>query len=354
MRKLLRRLVDFALGLIPLPLYRRLFPRPAVGIFYHSVSDERLPHQVHTYPSESVARFEAALRYIHRHFNPVTYQQLEDHYERGAPLPPRAFHLSFDDGFAECFSVVRPLLLKYEIPCTFFVTTDWLDDARMFYRHKQSLAVEHYQQLAPPEQAAALAAINLEFGLDLRDGDGFADWAGTLTRAEDEHITCAAQLIGLDLDAYRASRDLYLTREQVKQMHAEGFTIGAHTRSHWKLAELSSAEQRAAEVLESAQAVAALTGEARVPFAFPYSGNGVERAELAALRQAHPQLGLIFDTQKLQPDASFIVQRIWAEQVTFREAGRTTNVPALLCDAYIQEAWRALRRFWTVGAGTRD
>lgn len=354
MRKLLRRFVDFVLGLIPLALYRRLFPRPAVGIFYHSVTDDRLPHQVHTYPSEPVARFEAALRYIKQDFNPVNYQQLEDHYERGALLPPRALHLSFDDGFAECYEVVRPLLLKHGIPCTFFVVTDWLDDHQMFYRHKQSLAVEHILGLDAAMQAEALAAINREFELDLLNAGAFATWAGAQTRAEDEQISRAAHILSLDLDAYLNSRQLYLSTQQLRQMHAEGFTIGAHTRSHWKLAALETAEQRADEVLESARAVAALTGQQRVPFAFPYSGTGVERAELAALRENNPLLGLIFDTQKLQPDAPFIVQRIWAEQSAYRSAGRRTNLPVLLHDAYRQEAWRAIHRFWEVGVGTRD
>jgi peptidoglycan/xylan/chitin deacetylase (PgdA/CDA1 family) len=350
----IRRSIRALLRLVPWGLYRPMFPKPLVGLFYHSVSDERLPHQVHTYPSEPVARFSTALHYIQKHFNFVSYQQVEDFCLHGGTLPPRALHLSFDDGFAECFDVVRPILLEHGIPATFFVVADWLDDRTMFYRHKQSLCVEQMNQLPPSERAAALAAINREFGVSLADAGSFADWAGELPRSEDRTITRVADLIGLDLDAYLAGRQLYLTSDQLIQMHSEGFTIGAHTRTHWKLADLDDAEQREAEVLDSARAVAALTGQARVPLAFPYTGKGIARSELAGLRQRHPVLGLFFDTQKIRGDVPFVVQRIWAEQARYRQFGWQSNLPALLRDAYAAEAWRLISRFFTAGGRNQD
>ena len=46
---------------------------------------------------------------IKKHVNLVDDAQVKAHRLHGARLPKRALHLSFDDGFAECYSVARPL-----------------------------------------------------------------------------------------------------------------------------------------------------------------------------------------------------------------------------------------------------
>ncbi|NJN43533.1 MAG: polysaccharide deacetylase family protein [Anaerolineae bacterium] len=88
-------------------------------------------------------------------------------------------------------------------------------------------------------------------------------------------------------------------------MQEDGFVFGAHTRSHPKLNTLSQTEQ-AAEIIESCKIICEITGNDQVPFAFPFSGNGVDRDFLAGLRAQHPHIGPIFDTQKLRRDRPFI------------------------------------------------
>ncbi|UYN91527.1 MAG: polysaccharide deacetylase family protein [Anaerolineales bacterium] len=349
MRQLAGKAVRGVGRALPLGAYQALIRRDVVGLFYHSVSDAPLPHVQHLYAPEPVARFEAALQYIKRHHHPVTDGEIEAHRVEGKPLPRRAMHLSFDDGFSECYSVVRPLLLKHSIPCTFYVTTGWLDNASMFYRNKTSLCIEQMRTLERDAAKMVLTSLNNALGLSLSDAASFERWIKTQQAAEEGVIDMTAKMLGVDVKAYLQERSPYLTREQVRALHADGFTIGAHTVRHAKLATLSDAEIES-EIVTSAREVQAITGQERVTLSFPYSGNGLSRKLLADIRQRHPWLGLFYDTQDLQRDVPFIVQRIWAEKAAFREAGQATNVPALLRDAYEQELYDVARR----GPGTRD
>ncbi|UYN89764.1 MAG: polysaccharide deacetylase family protein [Anaerolineales bacterium] len=349
MRRLAGKLLRGVGRALPLGAYQALFPRDVVGVFYHSVSDEVLPHVQHLYAPEPVARFEAALEYIKRHYILVSDAQIEAHRLHGEPLPRRAMHLSFDDGFSECYSVVRPLLLKHRIPCTFYVTTSWLDNASMFYRNKTSLCIEQMRTLERDAAKMVLTSLNNALGLSLSDAASFERWIKTQQAAEEGVIDMTAKMLGVDVKAYLQERTPYLTRQQVRALHADGFTIGAHTVRHAKLATLSDAEIES-EIVTSAREVQAITGQERVTLSFPYSGNGLSRKLLADIRQRHPWLGLFYDTQDLQSDVPFIVQRIWAEKAAFRHAGQTTNMPALLRDAYEQELYDMARR----GPGTRD
>lgn len=349
MRQLAGKFVRGVGRALPLGLYRSLFRRDVVGVFYHSVSDDYLPHVQHLYAPEPVARFEAALQYIQRHYHTVSDAEIEAHRIDDKPLPRRALHLSFDDGFSECYSVVRPLLLKYSIPCTFYITTSWLDNASMFYRNKTSLCIEQMRTLERDAAKMVLTSLNNALGLSLSDAASFERWIKTQQAAEEGVIDMTAKMLGVDVKAYLRERTPYLTREQVRQLHADGFTIGAHTVRHAKLATLSDAEIER-EIVESAREVQAITRQARVTLSFPYSGNGLRRALLADIRQRHPWLGLFYDTQDLQRDVPFIVQRIWAEKAALRTVGQRTNLPALLHDAYQAELLDAARR----GPGTRD
>ncbi|NJN43532.1 MAG: polysaccharide deacetylase family protein [Anaerolineae bacterium] len=133
---------------IPLYAYRRLLPRNPIGFFYHSVSDNHLPHIKHLYPYKSTADFEKDILYLKSNFNILGYPLLEElskaqsQRARIPTLPSKSAFLSFDDGFAECFTVVRPILLKHSIPCIFFLSTNWIGNKEMFYRGKISLAID--------------------------------------------------------------------------------------------------------------------------------------------------------------------------------------------------------------------
>jgi peptidoglycan/xylan/chitin deacetylase (PgdA/CDA1 family) len=347
-----RRLAKGIRRSIPLGLYPYLIRRDMVGLFYHAVSDERLAHIQHLYPPEPVERFEAALRYIKKHFHPVADAELYAHRMDGRRLPARAVHLSFDDGFAECFTVARPLLLKYGIPCTFFTTSDWVDNQRMFYRNKVSLCLERLAEL--PHDAARMVFTSLNNALDIKlvDGKDFERWIMALQAKDEPVIDMAAKMLGLDIKEYLSRRQPYLTSQQIVDLHSDGFTIGAHTRAHTKLALLDQTQVEA-EIVESARFVRQLTGAERVPFSFPYSATGTDRGLLAAIRERHPFLGLFYDTMDLRPDLPFIVNRIWAEKSAYRRAGAETNLPALLHAAYRAEAYDAMRR-WRGGAGEEE
>ncbi len=338
---------------MPLAIYPYLIRRDVIGLFYHSVSDQPLPHIQHLYPPELVARFEAALRYIKRRHRLVTDAELEAHRLHGKPLPGRALHLSFDDGFAECFTVARPLLLKHKIPCTFFITSGWVDNQRMFYRNKASLCIEQMRSLEHDAAKMVLTSLNNALDLSLADPAGFVRWIRTLEAKDEGIIDMTAKMLGVDVKDYLKERQPYMTRAQIKQLHADGFTIGAHTARHAKLASLPAVEVES-EIVDSARFVQELTGQECVPFSFPYSATGTDRGLLADIRARHPFLGLFYDTMDLRKDVDFIVNRIWAEKSAYRKAGRETNVPALLHAAYRAEAYAAMRSWRGAGNDEED
>ena len=59
--------------------------------------------------------------------------------------------LSFDDGLREVYTIIAPILKERGLPATFFITTDFIDNKKLFYRNKASLLIEAIAGLKPEE-----------------------------------------------------------------------------------------------------------------------------------------------------------------------------------------------------------
>lgn len=340
-------------GGLPLGFWEAAFPKDLIALCYHMVSDVELPYfQLFEYKNS--AQFRADVAFARP--RAVTYQMLVDHRLRNAPLPRNSVLFTFDDGFAECFTVMRPILREFGVDGVFFVTTNMLDDRTTFFESTLSLclgairalsndaAAEIARRLDIDAQAADPARLavtahreeQLRFALD---GDerkrALYRWALGLDRADAPRLARACELLGVDATA-QAYRPIFMSKAQVRQLVDEGFTVGAHGLDH-RLLERLSIDEIEAEIVASVDAVRAITGRDRIPFAFPHTGLQVSRDQIAGILARNPQVELIFDSGMLRRDPDFIVNRVFADQPG---ESMDSNVSATLRDAWaIPSAW---------------
>ncbi len=60
-------------------------------------------------------------------YQPVSLQQIIDARNGGAPLPPRAVLLTFDDGYASLYTKAFPLLKRFNYPAVAALVTSWME-----------------------------------------------------------------------------------------------------------------------------------------------------------------------------------------------------------------------------------
>jgi len=349
------------LHIAPLMLWRKLVPKTELGFCYHIVSDCAVPHIKH-YRVLDTATFESDLDYLHGRFAFLTYEQLAERRASTKRIRDNSVILTFDDGFAECATVVAPLLRLHGLSCVFFVITNLIDNQAIFRESAASLCIQSILQM-PFEQVESIVA-ELGLGARLRPAPGtvlpaaalpleVADlgpepdarllpllrWLLQVPASEEALVTRLLARLGIDFHSYLRKAQPYLTSEQIRQLHADGFTIGAHSCSHRRLQDLPRAEAEH-EIVESCRVVRDITGQPTVPFAFPYFGGGLDRSWLARLRQQHDFIGLFFDTDGLREDAPFVVQRMFGERFS-----RDRNLDAILRRAWARpSAWRQRAR----------
>jgi peptidoglycan/xylan/chitin deacetylase (PgdA/CDA1 family) len=337
---------------LPLQFWEGAFPKDVIALCYHVVSDEDLAHLA-LYSYKNRAQFEADVRFARP--RAVTYREVVAHRLHGAALPSNAFLFTFDDGLAQCSTVIAPILLAHGVDGVFFVTTNFLDDRQPFLECTISSCLTAAARI-PLERVDAILA-DLGAGRQAEPQDSDRERAvlrrlGALRFATDQPARRALFLFLLRLDERDARvveracallgvepekhEPYFMTRDQVRGLARDGFTVGAHGLAHRSL-EGYGLHDVEREIVAACELVRDLTGQSRVPFAFPYSGLAVERAAIADILRRNPLVDLVFDSGCLRRDPSFIVNRVFAD--TPPRAG-STNLPIALRAAWsIPSAW---------------
>jgi len=327
---------------LPLWLYRTIIKRNAIGVYYHVISNEPLAYIQNLYAYKPVDFFEDDLVYLKAHFNLISYAQLESFTSKGTKLPPRALILTFDDGLSQCYSAVRPLLLKYQLPCVFFVNTNFLDNRGLAADMKASLCIEKFFSADDNARESFSQVISRVFGLETQLPSDGISWIKSLAGNDPQKFDTLCELLGVDVKDMLAKEKPYLSSEQVIQLHADGFTIGAHSLGHEKLRDLSQTELEQ-NIVGSCQAVQELTKAPKIPFAFPFSADAIARPTLQDIKSKHPVVGLYFGGNGILTDCNFIFPRLCGDSPKSSSRGHS-NLRFRIANAYLEALSEKLHR----------
>lgn len=233
-------LVRLAMGSLPLVLGTRGKQRLSILIF-HRVLPEHDPLR----PDEpTVEEFDWQMRLLREHFNPLSLVEGVERLQTG-DLPNNAISVTFDDGYSDNEKYAMPILKKYGVPATVFVSTGFLNGGRMWndsiievlrhYKHRtldlREIGLSCYRTESDTQRLQAIASIIQE----IRHLDPVVR----------QDLTAEIEKYGINLPG-----DLMMSDNQVRSLVRNDIAIGAHTVSHPILARLSKENARR-EILNS-------------------------------------------------------------------------------------------------------
>lgn len=196
-------------GRLSILIWHRVLPAP----------DPMFPGEMHR------RRFETVLKRLARWANVLPLPEAVERLKEGT-LPERAVAITFDDGYADNFTVAAPLLQRYRMPATFFIATDYLDGGCMWNdRLIESIRRSPLTMLT----AGAFGSYDISSWLARRETAEFLlDQIKYLEPAErEEAVRVVARAAYIDYP-----EDLMMRRDEVRSLQGMGMTLGAHTCSH--------------------------------------------------------------------------------------------------------------------------
>ena len=99
-------------------------------VLFHDVSDHTTPFTKGLGVTISTTEFEARIRYLAKHYTPVSFQDLLDRNGSGSwPCPPVL--VTFDDVYASVLENAAPICRKYNVPALFFLNASCLGNTTL-------------------------------------------------------------------------------------------------------------------------------------------------------------------------------------------------------------------------------
>jgi peptidoglycan/xylan/chitin deacetylase (PgdA/CDA1 family) len=274
-------------------------PNAGAILLYHRVAN--LEHDVHNL-SVKPADFRDHVQFLSRHCHPIP---LEDLVQAAADrrMPRRAVAVTFDDGYLDVLEEALPLLAEFDVPATFFITTDHLNEPREFWWDTLERIFCDGHPLPPVLHQAALGQDGGECRTTSHAERKAAHdivWRtlyGSTTAARNELLTRVIEWSGLDATPRRSHRPML--GSEVRELAAwHGATIGAHSIHHLVLP-AQSTEVQTREVVENKKDLEQLLGRPVTAFAYPY-GEYSDTTE-AIVRNADFKTAVTVDEALVRP-----------------------------------------------------
>ena len=244
---------------------RRTKPSARI-LYYHRVNDDNDPF----FPAITTELFERQMQYISRHYSVVSLADLVRHLNDGPVETVVA--ITFDDGYRDNYLGAYPILKKYGLPATIFLTTGSIDSSEPMWfeqllqalketpREHVDIEIDLPRRLWLRTPAERLAANGQIFNLlkPLPDAD---------RRNGIRHVLAQLQASS---DGERTGK--MLTWDDVRLMKQNGIDFGGHTVTHPFLSKLQG-DQVTWEVSECKRRIEEELQEPVRHFAYP---NGRE------------------------------------------------------------------------------
>jgi peptidoglycan/xylan/chitin deacetylase (PgdA/CDA1 family) len=239
-------------------------------VVFHNISATESPFTEGMNVSITPGKFEAALKFLTRHYTPVALQDvLTDSDGRG--LPPRAVLVTFDDAYASVVERAAPLCRQYGVPAVFFVNAAFLDNQRLAPDNLVCYVANMFGMKAIQDAACAVRGSETPELHSL--SDVFGRFVPGITLPEREvFLDALRQSAGINEGRMAEKAGMYLTTKQLRDLASFDFEIGNHTYSHVHGRSLSR-DDFGPEIDRNKAELEALSGTKVRSFSQPYGSS---------------------------------------------------------------------------------
>ena len=304
MMSAVRQMIEKCLSGLPLRQLVRLSVAQPLSIFFHTIFEEVPPYFSGLYRVPTPREFAAEMDQLLSVFEPVSLDDLLSA-EVDSDLPRNSFFLSFDDGYREIAELIAPILNRKGIPATFFICSSFVDNQNWFFEDQLAL-IRHRMKTASGVQRTAVDACLAEHGYAWQT-------IAVARRPEPSLLRRCGGILEIDWQHELNTWQPYVTRDQIRGLQNQGFSIGAHSVDH-SLFESLDEDAQLNQVRESCDFFVNEFDVQQKLFAFPYGEFGVKRETLESMISSGAADHL-FGTRGLISDELHprVHQRLWCE-----------------------------------------
>ncbi|MGH7495699.1 MAG: glycosyltransferase [bacterium] len=217
--------------------------RPLYIINYHRVLHAHvLPHYLFTAMAVTVRAFTKQMEFFRQQCRVLSLTEALQILANDLPIPERAIVLTFDDGYRELYTVVRPILEKYRLPVTVFLPSGLIgtDTQLWFDAVGQRLQTADLQELTLRDDLPEEAVASLRFLRNLPRDRRQASARTAVKKISELHPdlrkAVVDEVMKLQPIPNDAPDNALLDWDMIREMQSTGlFAFGSHSITHPRL-----------------------------------------------------------------------------------------------------------------------
>lgn len=223
--------------------------------------------------------FDNQIRYLTKTFEVLPLDKLVEYICQKKTLPAKAVVLTLDDGYKDNYIHAYPILKKYNVPATIFLTTGHIGTGNLFWWDKIGYIIHN----------TTLKVLQLDefgtyplgpIGSRLRAISRIESKAKNLLETEKGAlIEKLVSVSAVDIPE-NLGKELTLSWDEVREMNQNGIAFGAHGVSHAVLTKLPPQQARY-EIIQSKRDIEDKLGRPVSAFCYPNGNFGDFNAKLA-------------------------------------------------------------------------
>jgi peptidoglycan/xylan/chitin deacetylase (PgdA/CDA1 family) len=219
-----------------------VLPKGLYCFNYHRIGDAKSTlYDPNVFSCDEI-NFEDQIQYIKKNFTVITSKDIPA-ILNGAITNKKYALISFDDGYVDNYSKAFPILTKHNVPATFFLATNFINNVETPWWDKIAYLIRHAQvrevQLESWTESIELCKANISNTIKevlnlvkVNDGNAIED---ILVELEQK-----LQIPSIDLTSTEL---LFMDWNMIREMHKSGMEFGSQTCSHRIMSHLTLEEQ---------------------------------------------------------------------------------------------------------------
>lgn len=256
-------------------LLRRKLTKSQVAILiYHRVAPKNDNWSLNPLNPQS---FRNQIEYFSHSYEILSLHRLVQNILLGKSLPKKGIVITFDDGYKDNFRYAYPILKKYHVPATIFLTTGHINTDKLFWWDKVSYIIQHTS--VEESILDEMGVLSLQSKIDkLNIRSIIIEKMKELPQEKKEHlIDKLISISGVDIPS-GLGEGLILTWNEIREMNNNGINFGAHTVNHPCLVNLPL-EQAKWEIIQSKKDIEGELGKEVRAFSYPNGDLSLELVE---------------------------------------------------------------------------
>ncbi len=217
-------------------LYRWMYANPIRILYAHRIIDPTFPLYafIKNLGCLSAEDFEDRIKYLKKRYKIISLDEYSELFNKKSKTPPNLMVLTFDDGYECLYRNVFPVLKRYGIPATVFLTIDSIENNTLLF-HDRLL----YMIATSKVPHFYLPAISPHW-YSLKDEKSRIETykyinsqiKKSLTKEKEKIISALQSILQVDLESLKKEKWM-LSWRQINEMYVSGLvSFGAHTLSH--------------------------------------------------------------------------------------------------------------------------